>query len=111
MSKFAMLCQRGIQTRTTSKNNTALLRVAHKRINDYTEDLVPGLHDIIGTGVVNQDLVSKFPYDQRSLLSDPYFESRLATYLIRLEFVSGQAKNLLQDQAELVSLINAVTSR
>jgi hypothetical protein len=88
-----------------------LLRVAHKRINDYTEDLVPTFHDIIGTGVVNQDLVSKFPYDQRSLLSDPYFESRLATYLIRLEFVSGQANDLLQDQAELVALINAVTSR
>jgi hypothetical protein len=88
-----------------------LLRVAHKRINDYTEDLVPSLYDVIGTGVVNQDLASKFPYNRRILLSDPFFESRLATYLIRLEFVSEQANDLLQDQAVLVSLINAAASR
>jgi hypothetical protein len=87
------------------------LRVAHKRINDYTEDLVPTLHTVIGTGVVNQELSSKFPYDRRVLLSAPSFESRLATYLIRLEFVSEQAKDLLQDQAELASMIDDVTSR
>jgi hypothetical protein len=87
------------------------LRVAHARVNDYSEDLVPVLHDVIGTGVVNQEMTSKFPYDQKILLSDPYFESRLATYLIRLEFVSEQANDLLQDQIELASMIDAVTSQ
>jgi len=88
-----------------------LLRIAHARINDYAEDKIPSLHDVIGTGIVNQDLVSKFPYDQGALLSDPYFESRLATYLIRLEFVSSEINSLLDHQAELVSMIETTTSQ
>ena len=64
---------------------------------------------VIGTGIVNQKLVSKFPYDQRILLSDPHFESRLSTYLIRLEFVSGEATELLENQAALITLIESAT--
>ena len=86
-----------------------LLRVAHARINDFTEDLVPYLHDVISAGIVNEDLVSKFPYDQKLMLSNPFLESRMATYLIRLEFVSGQASDLLQIQTDLVTLIEDAT--
>ena len=88
-----------------------LLRVAHARINDYGEDLFPSLHDVVATGFVDEDLSSKFPYDHKAALSDPGLESRLATYLIRLEFVSGQATSLLRRQAELISLIDAATTQ
>ena len=86
-----------------------LLRIAHARITEYADDKIPSLHDIVGSGIVNQDLVSKFPYDQRGLLSDPYFERRLASYLIRLEFVSSAISSLLDEQIELVSLIETAT--
>ena len=89
----------------------SLLRVAHARINDYAEDSVPVLHDVIANLAVNPGIVSKFPHDQDVLLSDPYFESRLATYLIRMEFVSFQASDMLDRQEELISLIEAATTQ
>ena len=34
-----------------------------------TEDLAPTLHDVVGSGFVNQNLASKFPYDQLTFLA------------------------------------------
>lgn len=47
---------------------------------------------------------------QDALLSDLHFEIRLASYSIRLEFVSGQASSLLERQAKLLSLMENATS-
>jgi len=38
-------------------------------------------------------------------------ESRVATYLILLEFVAGDAEDILEKQSRLVSLIEAATTR
>lgn len=87
-----------------------LLRVAHARINDYTEDLVPAFHTILESGVITGELTSRFPYDHHLILSDPFMESRMATYLIRMEFVVGQARSAMRMQTDLLSLIEAATS-
>lgn len=87
-----------------------LLRVTHARISDYADDRVPSLYDIVGSGFFSSQLASKFPYDQDILLSDFRFESRLATYLIRLRFVSIQADRMLEMQAELLAMIENATA-
>jgi hypothetical protein len=86
-----------------------LLRVAHANINDYLQNLVPLLHDITASGAVDENLASKFPYDHGEVLADPLLESRMAIYLIRLEFVLDQALDLQQQQSELMDIIVAAT--
>jgi len=87
-----------------------LLRVAHAHINDYLQDLVPLLHIIVASGVVDENLASKFPFDHGEVLADPLMESRMAIYLIRLEFVLDQGLDLLQRQSELMEIIVVATS-
>ena len=44
--------------------------------------------------------------EQTGFLADPRLESRLALFLIRMEFVEEQAVELLKRQTELVALIH-----
>jgi hypothetical protein len=71
--------------------------------------LVPLLHDITASGAVDENLASKFPYDHGEVLADPLLESRMAIYLIRLEFVLDQGLDLQQRQSELMDNIVAAT--
>ncbi len=87
-----------------------LLRIAHAHISDYLEDSVPILHSIRVSGVMDGHPTSKFPYDHLSVLSDPLFESRIALYLLRLEFVSSQALDLQRRQLMLVDRIRSATT-
>ena len=86
-----------------------LLRVAHAHINDYLQDSVPLLHSIAKTGYVDENITSKFPFDHVAVLSDPSLESRMAVYLIRLNFVSVQALDLQRRHSELTELIVTAT--
>jgi len=80
----------------------AWLREAHATLGSYLLDTVPRLsfersHPLLG------DLeVSRFPFDQSNVLSDPRFESRVSLYLIRLRFVQILATDLVESQAELL---------
>jgi hypothetical protein len=82
------------------------LRTAHAKISDYLQDAIPYLHLISPNSVMDSHPRSKFPLDQSALLGDPELESRLALYLIRLEFVSRWAARLRERQDELVELID-----
>ena len=86
-----------------------LLRVAHANIDGYLQNLVPLLHDVTASGAVDENLASKFPYDHGEVLADPLMESRMAIYLIRMEFVLDQGLNLQQRQSELMAIIAAAT--
>ena len=87
-----------------------LLRVAHAHINDYLQDSVPVLHTISASGAIDENLASKFPFDHGEVLADPLMESRMAIYLIRLEFVLDQGLDLQQRQSELMEIIVVATS-
>jgi len=82
------------------------LRVAHANISDYLQDAIPLLHTLSGNPVMSGHPASNFPFDQTAFLSDPKLESRLAMYLIRMEFVSDQAARLKERQGELVDFID-----
>ena len=81
------------------------LRAAHANTSDYLQDAIPILHTIGINQVMSGHPASQFPFDLTAFLADPKLESRLAMYLIRMEFVSGQATRLKQRQVELVDLI------
>lgn len=82
------------------------LRVAHASISDYLQDAIPFLYTISANAVMSDHPTSKFPFDQTAFLADPKLESRLALFLIRMEFVSEQAADLKDLQRELVALID-----
>jgi len=82
-----------------------LLRVAHARLGEYSEDLVPVLNEMRQTKIMKGHPTSKFQYDQEKVLSDPSMESRLAIYLIRMEFVREEALALRDREASLQDLI------
>ena len=81
------------------------LRVAHANISTHLQDALPFLHTISANALMSDHPKSKFPFDQAAFLSDPKLESRLALYLIRMEFVADQAVYLEGLQIELVALI------
>ena len=87
----------------------ALLRAAHADLGDYSMDIVPRLKELNAAGVTQSGLVSRFPFDIAAVLSDPNMESRLAIYLIRMEFVRRQALDLLERQAILKALVQQAT--
>ena len=86
-----------------------LLRTAHASLGDYTLDIVPRLREVQLFKALQSRPTSKFPYDQAAVLSDPKMESRLAVYLIRIEFVRIQALELQARQEELQVLIESAT--
>ena len=86
-----------------------LLRVAHANVGDYSQDIVPALREMRFTPVMEGHPTSKFPYDQGMVLSDPKMESRLAIYLVRMEFGHLQALELQDRQAKLQTLIESAT--
>ena len=82
------------------------LRIAHANISAYLQDAIPFLHTISANALMSDHPTSKFPFDQTIFLADPKLESRLALFLIRMEFVSEQAADLKDLQRELVALID-----
>lgn len=82
------------------------LRTAHANISAYLQDAIPFLHTISANAVMAGHPSSRFPFEQTGFLADPRLESRLALFLIRLEFVEEQAVELLETQTELVALIH-----
>jgi len=82
------------------------LRIAHANISAYLQDAIPFLHTISANALMSDHPTSKFPFDQTVFLADPKLESRLALFLIRMEFVSEQAADLKDLQRELVALID-----
>lgn len=82
------------------------LRAAHANISGYLQDAIPFLHTISANALMSDHSTSKFPFDQTAFLADPRLESRLALFLIRMEFVSEQAVELKDSQRELVDLID-----
>lgn len=82
------------------------LRIAHTGISDYLQDAIPFLHMVSVNALMSDHPTSKFPFDQTAFLVDPKLESRLALFLIRMEFVSDQAAYLKDLQRELVALID-----
>jgi hypothetical protein len=82
------------------------LRIAHANISTYLQDAIPFLHTISANVLMSDHPTSKFPFDQTVFLADPKLESRLALFLIRMEFVSEQAADLKDLQRELVALID-----
>lgn len=86
-------------------NQYQLLRTAHAHILEHLEDTIPALHLVSVNKVMKHHPTSKFPFDQAALLADPAVEGRLAVYLIRMEFVSSQARNLIREPAKLIELV------
>jgi len=82
-----------------------LLRVAHADVGDRLREIVPMFHADRQNPIMEGHPTSKFPFDQATALSDPQTESRLGVYLIRLEFFTAQANELLESQASLFDLI------
>ena len=82
------------------------LRIAHANISAYLQDAIPFLHTISANALMSDHPTSKFPFDQTIFVADPKLESRLALFLIRMEFVSEQAADLKDLQRELVALID-----
>jgi len=82
------------------------LRVAHAGISSYLQDAIPFLHTISANALMSNHPTSKFPFDQAAFLADHKLESRLALFLIRMEFVREQAIDLKDLQRELVTLID-----
>jgi len=82
------------------------LRIAHANISAYLQDAIPFLQTISANALMADHPSSKFPFDQTDLLADPKLESRLALFLIRMEFVREQAVDLKERQQELVALID-----
>ena len=91
---------------TALENQYERLRVAHANISAYLQDAIPFLHTISFNALMRNHPSSRFPLDQAAFLADPKLESRLALYLIRMEFVSEQAADLEDSQRELVALID-----
>jgi hypothetical protein len=85
-----------------------LLRVAHARLGEYLDDLVPRLHEMRLSRVMKGHPTSKFQYDHGKVLSDPSMESRLAVYLIRMEFVREEALALRDREVSLQVLIESL---
>ena len=83
------------------------LRVAHADIFTYLQDEMPVLYLIRSSSLMNDHPESRFPFDPTKVLADPKLESRLALFLIRLEFASDQAARLNELQRELITLIDA----
>jgi hypothetical protein len=81
------------------------LREAHANISVYLQDAIPFLHTITANALMAGHPSSRFPFEQTGLLADPKLESRLAVFLIRMEFVEEQAADLMERQRELVALI------
>ena len=81
------------------------LRMAHANISVYLQDAIPFLHTIIANALMVGHPSSRFPFEKTGLLADPKLESRLAVFLVRMEFVEEQAADLLERQRELVALI------
>ena len=82
------------------------LRTAHANISTYLQDAIPFLHTISASAVMADHPTSRFPFEQAGFLADPRLESRLALFLIRMEFVEEQAVELMDGQRELVALIH-----
>jgi hypothetical protein len=81
------------------------LRVAHANLSAYLQDAIPILHTISINVSMSDHPTSQFPFDQVVFLADPKLESRLAMFLIRMEFVSEHAAELQDMQSELMVLI------
>ena len=88
-----------------------LLRVAHAALGVYSQDIIPRLREIQLVPIMQGHPTSKFPYDQTAVLSDPKMESRLAIYLLRLEFVSRQARDLQTRHERLQAMIDLATEK
>ena len=82
------------------------LRIAHANISTYLQDAVPFLHTISANALMADHPSSRFPFEQANFLADPKLESRLALFLIRMEFVREQAVDLNDRQRELIALID-----
>jgi len=82
-----------------------LLRVAHADVGERLREIVPMFHADRQNAVMEGHPASKFPFDQATALADPQTESRLGVYLIRMEFFTVQAKELMERQARLFDLI------
>ena len=91
------------------QNQYDRLREAHANLADYGHSLsgVPVLHTLSEFAVMQDHPRSKFPFDQNVVLADPVFESLLAIYLMRMEFVSAQVASYQERQNRLLSLINS----
>lgn len=82
------------------------LRAAHANISVYLQDAIPFLHTISANAVMAGHPSSRFSFEQAGFLADPRLESRLALFLIRMEFVEEQAVELMERQRELVASIH-----
>jgi hypothetical protein len=85
-----------------------LLRVSHANIADYLQDSIPLLHTMSTNSAMTGHPTSKFPFDTDKFLADPAIESRLAIYLIRMEFFTYQALELENRQTDLLAKIQSV---
>lgn len=83
------------------------LRAAHENISIYLQDTIPFLNTISANALMTDHPSSKFPFDQAAFLADSRLESRMALFLIRMEFVVEQAEYLQKEQEDLEFLIEA----
>jgi hypothetical protein len=84
-----------------------VLREEHKELNDYSNTTTPALVTMKTMPAMQDHPSSKFPFDPAIALSDPVSESLLASYLIRLEFITRRMKRFQEWQAGLLVTIDA----
>ena len=91
----------------------ALLRGQHANLINYTSSLqkYPTLATMSRIKIMREHPKSKFPFDQNSFLGDPVGESRLAIYMIRMEFVTSEMAYFQETQAKVLASIEAELSR
>ena len=87
----------------------ALLRSQHANLINYTSSLekYPTLATMSRINIMREHPKSKFPFDPTAFLGDPLGESRLAIYMIRLEFVMSEMAYFQATQAEVLATIDA----
>jgi hypothetical protein len=82
-----------------------LLRVAHADVGERLREIVPMFHADRKNTVMEGHPESRFPFEQTIALADPQTESRLGVYLIRMEFFTAEAKELMERQETIFDLI------
>ena len=94
------------------ENQYEILRLEHWTLHDYANRIpaTPMLSTMSTNFVMSKHPGSKFPFDQAALLSDPVFESLLANYLIRVEFVLLQALEQQERQSDLLTSVDAIVA-
>lgn len=86
------------------------LRFAHAGIGERLRVLVPMYHVHRRNPVMEGHPESKFPFDHTIVLSDSRAESLFGVYLIRLEFFSDEARELLERKEAILGLIGSTAA-